>query len=218
MKPEERNYIAEIEKYFLELAGKGLMLSARDYGFIRDLGSRSISRELAIKAIAYGFDERRRAGREKPRGLFDIKEHIEQYLKTWFVETRPEPRRRGSDAFAERKAVESVVKKLDRIIMGEERRNMREKYENLRACVLEMEKGDSSGVYGRFDFLWRSFLENVFSGLPPEQRRRVDTAAREKLPSGAKFYDEDAREKTLKAFRDEILVEELGIENVFGTK
>ena len=218
MKSEERSYIAEIERYFLGLAGKGLMLSSRDYGFIRELGRRSVSRELAIKAIAYGFDERRRAGKAKPRGLFDIKEQIEQYLKTWFAETRPETQRRGGGDFAEKKAVESVVRNLDRVIMEEKRVDMREKYGNLRGRVLEMAQRGSSSVYGGFALLWRSFLDDVLSDLSQEQRRRVDAAAREKLPSRAKFYDEDTREKTLRAFRDEILVEELGIENVFGTK
>ena len=81
MKSQERNYIADIERYFLGLAGKGLMLSARDYGFIRELGERSVSKEMVIKAIAYGFEQKRQRGAQDPRGLFNIKQEVEEYLK-----------------------------------------------------------------------------------------------------------------------------------------
>ena len=209
MKSEEKNYIADIERYFLGLAGKGLMLSARDYGFIRKLGERSVSKEMVIKAIAYGFEKRRQVGAREPRGLFDIGREIEEYLKTQLPEPEPERTEPKTAAF---------TKRLDKIIIEEKEEHIREKYERLRERVCETDSAGSANMYRRFDSLWRGFVEDVFSGLPAERQKQITAAARSRLPGEARLYDESARGKTLRAFRDEIVCETLGINNVFTMK
>ena len=216
MKSEERNYIADIERYFLGLAGKGLMLSARDYGFIKELGERSVSKEMVIKAIAYGFEKRRQTGARDPRGLFNIKQEVEEYLKAQSVE--PEQTKPRNAAFAESSIIEQAVKKLDKIIIEEKREDIREKYKKLRRRVREAENAGSANIYKRFDSLWRGFVEDVFRGLSAERQEQITVAARNRLPDGAKLYDEDAKKRTLNAFRDEIICETLGINNVFTMK
>ena len=218
MKSQERNYIADIERYFLGLAGKGLMLSARDYGFIRDLGERSVSKEMVIKAIAYGFEQKRRRGDREPRGLFNIRHEIEDYLKAQSAEResgQPAPR---NAAFAGSSIIEQVLKRLDRIIIEEKREDIRGKYGELRRRVGETDSTGSANIYKQFDLLWRDFMEDVFSGLSAERRKRITAAALSRLPAEAKLYDEDARRKTLNAFRDEIVCEAFGINNVFTMK
>ena len=218
MKSEEKNYIADIERYFLGLAGKGLMLSARDYGFIRELGERSVSKEMVIKAIAYGFEKRRQRGAQDPRGLFNIRQEIEEYLKTRLAEPEPRQAELKTAAFARSSIIEQILKRLDKIVIEEEEEYIREKYKRLRERVCETDSAGSAGMYKQFNSLWRDFVEDVFSGLSAERQKRITTAARSRLPSEAKLYDEDAREKTLKAFRDEIVCETLGINNVFTMK
>ena len=218
MKSQERNYVADIERYFLGLAGKGLMLSSRDYGFIRELGERSVPKEMVIKAIAYGFEQKRRRGAGEPRGLFSIRHEIEDYLKTHSVEREPEqPRPRNAD-FARSSIIEQALKRLDRIIIEEKREDIREKYERLRRRVRETDDAGSANVYRQFDSLWRDFVEEVFSGLSAERQKQITASALSRLPEDAKLYDEDARRKTLNAFRDEIVCETLGVNNVFTMK
>lgn len=214
MKSQERNYIADIERYFLGLAGKGLMLSARDYGFIRELGERSVSKEMVIKAIAYGFEEKRQRGAQKPRGLFNIKQEVEEYLKAHSAE--PEPQ--NDAAFARSSIIEKTLKRLDRIIIEEKREDIREKYEKLRQRVRETDETGSANIYKQFNSLWRGFVEDVFSGLSAERQKRITDSALSRLPEEAKLYDEDAKKRTLNAFRDEIVCETLGINNVFSMK
>lgn len=216
MKSEERNYIADIERYFLGLAGKGLMLSARDYGFIRELGERSVSKEMVIKAIAYGFEKRRQTGARDPRGLFNIRQEIEEYLKTQSAE--PERAEPETAAFARSSIIEQVLKRLDKIIIEEKEDHIREKYERLRERVCETDGTGSANMYRQFDSLWRDFVEDVFSGLSAERQNQITAAAQSRLPDEAKLYDESARGETLKAFRDEIVCETLGINNVFTMK
>ena len=216
MKSEERNYIADIERYFLGLAGKGLMLSARDYGFIRELGERSVSKEMVIKAIAYGFERKRQMGARDPRGLFNIRQEIEEYLKTQSAE--PERTEPETAAFARASIIEQVLKRLDKIIIEEKEEHIREKYERLRERVCETDSAGSANMYRQFDSLWRDFVEDVFSGLSAERQKQITAAAQSRLPGGAKLYDESARGKTLKAFRDEIVCDTLGIGNVFTMK
>ncbi len=218
MKSQEPNYIADIERYFLGLAGKGLMLSARDYGFIRELGDRSVSKEMVIKAIAYGFEKKRQRGSQEPRGLFNIKQEVEEYLKTQSAEPESKQTQPRDAAFARSSIIEQVLKRLDRIIIAEKRENIREKYEKLRQRVRETDNLDSANIYKQFDSLWQGFIEDVFCGLPSERQKRITTAARSRLPSEAKLYDEAAKKKTLNAFRDEIVCETLGISNVFMMK
>ena len=218
MKSEEKNYIADIERYFLGLAGKGLMLSSRDYGFIRELGERSVSKEMVIKAIAYGFEKKRQAGARDPRGLFNIKQEVEEYLKTRSVEPESKQAKPRNAAFAESSIIEQAVKKLDKIIIEEKREDIREKYKKLRLRVREAESAGSANIYKRFDSLWRGFVEDVFLGLSAERREQITAAAQNRLPDGAKLYDEDAKKRTLNAFRDEIVCETLGINNVFTMK
>ena len=218
MKSEEKNYIADIERYFLGLAGKGLMLSSRDYGFIRELGERSVSKEMVIKAIAYGFERKRQTGARDPRGLFNIKQEVEEYLKTQSVEPESKQAKPRSAAFAESSIIEQAVKKLDKIIIEEKREDIREKYKELRRGVREAESAGSANIYKRFDSLWRGFVEDIFLGLSAERQEQITAAAQNRLPDGAKLYDEDAKKRTLNAFRDEIVCETLGINNVFAMK
>ena len=184
MKSEERNYIADIERYFLGLAGKGLMLSARDYGFIRELGERSVSKEMVIKAIAYGFEKKRRTGARDPRGLFNIKQEVEEYLKTQSVEPEPKQTEPRKAAFAESSIIEQAVKKLDKIIIEEKREDIREKYKKLRLRVCEAESAGSANIYKRFDSLWRGFVEDVFRDLSAERQEQITTDAQTGFPTG----------------------------------
>lgn len=218
MKSQERNYIADIERYFLGLAGKGLMLSARDYGFIRELGERSVSKEMVIKAIAYGFEQKRQRGAEKPRGLFNIRYEIEDYLKTQSAEPERKQETPRSAAFTRSSIIEQVLKRLDRIIIEEKREDIREKYEELRRRVRETDDAGSANIYQQFNSLWRGFVEDVFSGLSAERQKQITDSALSRLPEEAKLYDEDAKKRTINAFRDEIVCETLGINDVFAMK
>ena len=218
MKSQERNYITDIERYFLGLAGKGLMLSARDYGFIRELGERSVSKEMVIKAIAYGFEQKRQRGAQEPRGLFNLRHEIEDYLRMQSVGRESEQTRPKSAAFTRSSIVEQILKRLDRIIVEEKREDIRGKYEELRSRVRETDGAGPTNVYKQFDLLWREFMGDVFSGLSEERQKQITDAALDRLPAKAKLYDEDARRKTLNAFRDEIVCETFGINNVFTMK
>ncbi len=218
MKSQERNYIADIERYFLGLAGKGLMLSARDYSFIRELGERSVSKEMVIKAIAYGFEQKRQKGAQEPRGLFNIRHEIEDYLETQSVERERKQATPRSAAFTRSSIIERVLKRLDRIIIEEKREDIRGKYEELRRRVRETDDAGSASIYKQFNSLWRGFVEDVFSGLSAERQKQITDSALNRLPEEAKLYDEDAKKRTINAFRDEIVCEALGINDVFAMK
>ena len=218
MKSEERNYIADIERYFLRLAGKGLMLSARDYGFIRELGERSVSKEMVIKAIAYGFEQKRQRGAGEPRGLFNIRHEIEDYLRAQSAEPEREQAAPRSADFRRSSIIEQAVKRLDRIIIEEKREDIKEKYEELRRRVRETDDAGSANIYKQFNSLWRGFVEDVFSGLSAERQKQITDSALSRLPEDAKLYDEEAKKRTVNAFRDEIVCETLGINNVFAMK
>ena len=140
------------------------MLSARDYGFIRELGERSVSKEMVIKAIAYGFEQKRQRGAREPRGLFNIRHEIEDYLRAQSAEPEREQAAPRSGAFRRSSIVEQAIKRLDRIIIEEKREDIREKYEELRRRVRETDDAGSANIYKQFNSLWRGFVEDVFLG------------------------------------------------------
>lgn len=218
MKSQERNYIADIARYFLGLAGKGPFLSARDSGFIKQLGERSVSKEMVIKAIAYGFEQKRQRGAREPRELFNIRHEIEEYLKTRSAEPEPGKPEPKTAAFARSSIIEQALKRLDRIIIEEKREDIRKKYQELRKRVRETDDAGSANIYKQFNSLWRGFVEDVFSGLSAERQKQIEASALSRLPEEAKLYDEDAKIRTLNAFRDEIVCETFGINNVFTMK
>ncbi len=218
MRNTERNYATDIEHYFLRLAGKGLMLSTKDYNFIRKLGESSVPKEIVIKAIASGFEEKKHRGEKKPRSLFDIKREVEQYIKESFLTGETDQRISTNSNFAKSSLIERVIKRLDEVIATETRSNIRKRYEELRYKVRREDRVDSSNLYKRFDCLRMEFMGNLFKDLPQKQQDEITTSVKDKLPAEAKFYDEITREKTFNAFRDEIVSKNLGIRDVFVTR
>ncbi len=194
------------------------MLSARDYGFIRELGERSISKEMVIKAIAYGFEQKKQRGVEEPRGLFNIRDEIEDYLRAQPVKRKSEQAESRNAVFATSSIIEQILKRLDRTITEEKREDIRQKYEELRRRVRETDGAGSANVYRQFDSLWQDFMEDVFSDLPEQRQKQITAAALSRLPAKAELYDEDVRKKTIDAFRDEIVCETFDINNVFTMK
>ena len=190
------------------------MLSARDYSFIRELGERCVPKETVIKAIASGFEEKKRRGEKEPRSLFNMRPEIEQYIKL-FSEEKISRQKSTSDCFAQSSLIERVIKRLDEAIAAESRSGIRKRYEELRYKVRREDRVNSSNPYKRLDCLRQEFMENIFNDLPQKQQNEIIDSVVDRLPEEAKFYDEDTRKETLNAFRDDIVSKNLGIRDVF---
>ena len=146
---------------------------------------------MVIKAIAYGFEEKRQRGAQKPRGLFNIKREVEEYLKAHSAEPEPQT----DTAFARSSIIEQALKRLDRIIIEEKREDIREKYEKLRQRVRETDEMGSANIYKQFNSLWRGFVEDVFSGLSRRETEADNGFCPEQTSGGGKTLRRGREEK-----------------------
>ena len=54
---QDSNYVKDIEKYFLSLAGEGIMLSSMDYNLILEWRNNEIPKEVVFKGINRAFEK-----------------------------------------------------------------------------------------------------------------------------------------------------------------
>ena len=71
------NIIKEIEKYYLDISQKGIMLSSQDYHLITEWIEKGISKEQILKGIRTAFESK---DIKKIRNLSDCSQFIELFL------------------------------------------------------------------------------------------------------------------------------------------
>ena len=71
------NIIKDIEKYFLDISKKGIMLSSRDYHIITEWVEKGISKEQILKGIRTAFENK---DANRIRNLSDCSQYVELYI------------------------------------------------------------------------------------------------------------------------------------------
>ena len=72
------NIIKEIEKYYLDISQKGIMLSSQDYHLITEWIEKGISKEQILKGIRTAFENK---NTKKIRNLSDCSQYVEIFLR-----------------------------------------------------------------------------------------------------------------------------------------
>lgn len=75
-------YVQAIERAFLEMSGKGLMLSARDLELIQRWARAGLPAKIVIQGIERAFDHRKQA-RRTIRGLESVVKSVETVAQEW---------------------------------------------------------------------------------------------------------------------------------------
>lgn len=208
-----RDYIKDIESYFLTLAGEGIMLSPLDYSLIQDWKKREVPGEIVLKGINRAFSESGVQGKAAPRSI----KHCAGYVEACIEEYCPPEREKTSG----RKAGSSVpdsdaAGRLAQLINDEKTPPVREYYTKLRKKLLAIGKNSGDMNVSGIIEIERESLEEFFSGLPEKEREKIGSAAEEMIKKRARYMTESAYDESLVSFRNEILAKKYGIKCIIS--
>lgn len=208
-----REYIKEIESYFLTLAGEGIMLSPLDYSLIQDWKKRQVPREIVLKGINKAFSESGVMKKGAPRSLKDCAAHVEKCIEEYCPPERERtPDRKAGPARQDTGAAE----RLALLINAEKNPEVREYYTKLRKKLLVLGKAsDELNVPGMIE-IERESLEEFFQGLPDKEREKIGSAAEEMIKRRARYMTKGAYDESLVSFRNEILAKKYGIKCIIS--
>lgn len=208
-----RDYIREIESYFLNLAGEGIMLSPLDYNLIRDWKKRDVPREIVLKGINRAFTESGIKGKGAPRSI----KHCAGYVEACIEEFCPPARERKTGREPGTPVIEAdPAGRLAQLINAEEKPAVREYYTKLRKKLLALGKTPGDMSVPEIIEIERESLEEFFRGLPDKDREKIGSAAEEMIKKRARYMTKSAYEESLVSFRNEILAKKYGIKCIIS--
>jgi hypothetical protein len=211
--PGGSEYIKEIESYFLNLAGEGIMLSPLDYSLIQDWKKRQVPREIVLKGINRAFSESGAMKKGAPKSLKDCAAHVEKCVEEFCPPEREKtPGRKQGRAHSETDPAE----RLALLINAEKAPAVRDYYTKLRKKLLSLGNApDDVSVTGMIE-IERESLEEFFQGLPDKDRQKIGSAAEEMIKRRARYMTKSAYDESLVSFRNEILAKKYGIKCIIS--
>jgi len=208
-------YVKEIEEYFLSHAGKGVMLSPKDYDLILSWKKKKIPKELVLKGISNAFDRNvmwKNHGRFLPslyRIVSFIEEAIECYRPLSSVETRCEQN-------PDKALVDELLERMNQIIKSEKREKIRRIYLQCRRRLLTLIAKDDKNAFKSAERIEEYFFETFFESLAKTEGDQIIFEAERRSNKNSRFMTERARHESLISFRNEILKKKYGLKSIFS--
>ncbi|MGH7884472.1 MAG: hypothetical protein ACRENO_02110 [Thermodesulfobacteriota bacterium] len=213
MELKNTNYIKEIEKYFLKLTGKGLMLSAKDYNIINNWYERSVSKETVLKAIQYSIKEK---GLSRLKGISSIQENIENYIKS-AVNSKISAKS-FLNSLTKNNLVKPIIEKINSLLKSEKDEKTIKELEKIKLKISELKNCEKDNFYMELKKIEKQFLDSLYEILDKNIKQEILNEAVGRLPKESKFFDKESKEKTIKAFRNEIMLNNLNLKNIFNLR
>ena len=196
-------YIKEVEKYFLSLAGKGIMLSSMDYSLIAEWKNKKIPKEVVFKGINRAFQKHKSADGREESSIRNIKQ-CAAYVEQSVIEYSPvigkkndRTKIKDSDNTAS-----SILEALNHYINNESCKRNKDYYIDLKQNLLSVNEENPLSHISNIEEM---ALEKYFMGLDQSARDEIVQDAREKLGDRARHKTEAAIEESIISFRNEIL-------------
>ena len=210
------DYLKDIEKYFLSLAGKGIMLSSMDYSLILEWKKKEIPKEVILKGINRAVEESKSRDRQGAGYIRNLKQCV-QYINNSIDEFRPiiEENKRGDVSIKEEDSLAVVVDRLNNYIKSEKEDIVKSYYMNIKESILASANANSSNVLNLCAEIEEKALEKFFMSLPDKQREQVSVEAKNALGNRARHMTSEALEESIVSFRNEILSDKYGLKNIF---
>ncbi len=213
MQEKNPGYIKDIEKYFLKVTGKGLMLSGKDYNLINSWQERSVSKETVFKAIQNSLKEK---DLSKLRGIYSIEDNIEDYIKSTKVEVVTH--KDSPSNLSKTNSLKPVLKKIDSIINSQVDDNVKSALIKTRYKIDQLKSYKTDNFYSELKRIESDFFDTLYKKLDNKSKQDIRNEAENKLPKEAKHFDKETKEKTVNAFRNEIVKRNFNLNNIFELK
>lgn len=214
----DRDYIKDIEGYFLSSAGEGIMLSSKDYSLIADWKNRKIPKEIVLRGInkaVTGWKEKEENRKKPIRSLKYCVPYVEQSIIEHGFVLRESDRQR-----AENEHVGIVGELLERLgtLMGSAQGESKEYYKELRERISKINEDEHDNVISRIYEIEEDCLNTLFATLPPDARVDISTEAEDKVKARAKYMTNDAYNESVLSFRNEIIISKFDIKPVMSVE
>ena len=213
---EGGGYIKDVERYFISLAGEGIMLSSQDYAIISELRDKQVPKEVVLRGISRAFqkldeeDDKGMRIRSMRQCYSFIEESIEEYSPL-------KERRISEEASREYKGiVGEAAQKLSGYINEEKRANVRDYYIMLRNRILELEEAPEDNVLGSIISIEADCLESFFNELPEEERSLIEHDAENRLKERGRYMTGKAYSESVISFRNEIIHNKYGLRFLYS--
>ncbi len=197
------DYIKEIEKYFLSLAGKGIMLSSMDYSLITEWKNKQIPKEVVFKGINRAFQERKPTEGRDESSIRNIKQcavYVEQSVIEYSpVMGKPLDRTQSTDSD---NTLSSIVESLNHYINNESSQRNKNYYIDLKQNLLSVNKDNPLSHISNIE---EGSLDKFFMRLDEHVKDEIIEEAKVKLGDRARHMTNTAIEESIISFRNEIL-------------
>lgn len=213
---EGGGYIKDVERYFISLAGEGIMLSSEDYAIISELRDKQVPKEVVLRGINRAFqklneeDDKGKRIRSMRQCYSFIEESIEEYSPL-------KERKVSAEASSEHTGVVGeAVQKLSGYINEEKRANVRDYYIMLRNKILELEVAPEDNALGSIISIEADCLESFFNELPEEERSSIELDAENSLKERGRYMTDKAYSESVISFRNEIIHNKYGLRFLYS--
>ncbi|GJM15187.1 MAG: hypothetical protein DHS20C13_05140 [Thermodesulfobacteriota bacterium] len=210
------DYVKDIEKYFLSLAGKGIMLSSMDYSLILEWRNKEIPREVVLKGINRAFEESKLRDGQGECSIRNLKQCV-QYIESSIDEFRPIiAKNKHADVSIEAEdTLAIVVDRLNKYIKSEKVESVKNYYLNIKESILTSATESSCDILTLCAEIEEESLEKFFVKLPEPQREQIYLEAKNALGNRARHMTNEALEESIFSFRNEILSEKYHLKHIF---
>ena len=200
------NYINEIEKYFLNLIGRGVMLSSKDYYILSNYFQNNVSKEIIIKGINNAFNSNL-----KLKSISDCKNFIDELTSVFDKQNYYSE----SEKIDNKPFVLSFIDRFNQVVSEESNENLKNFYISFNEKVTELLEYENDKVFAKLDLLEKEFYDKFFDTLDDSEASNLINEAENMISNDSKFINDEVRKNTLIAFRNKILVERFGLINLF---
>lgn len=206
---DDHSYIREVERYFLEITGQGVMLSSRDYDLIQSWKKRGVPRDVVLRGIQRALEDCRRRGEHRaPKSIYYCSDVIEQEIKSYF---RNSPRAPSEPGERSEQLVDELAGRLARIISTEKSDRLRGHYAEIRRKVLGLKGLDEEEIFRRIEAMQHSLYESFFESMDEHLKHSILEDARGMIHRGGKYMTPEAYEQSLSFYRNQILEQRFNI-------
>jgi hypothetical protein len=198
------SYVREVEKYFLSLVGKGIMLSSKDYNLITNWKRRGIPQEVIFRGISNAAQNLREKedGTDLPHTLTRLVPFIEEEITIYW---RNKKDKAVNIEQEKNNFIGKVAEWIAKTIKFEKRENVRRHYVAVRKRVMDLKNSKEEDVFRRLRQIEEDFYEKFFQALSELEKKRVELKAESMIAGRSRFMTDKARLESLLSFRNEIL-------------
>ena len=212
----EGSYLRDVEQYFLQLTGWGVMLSSADYELIDSWRRAGVPKEVVLRSIRDAVARMGAVGEgglRRPWRLSDLREAVESGIAASLGHDPSshggEDERRRGTALADQ-----VASRLGRLASVERDGRVRALYLEARRRLMESDLREAAEVLDKVDEVESYIYDELFDSLDEETKRAVLAEAEGMIHEGGKYMTSGAYEESLLQLRNTVLARRFGIKGL----